>query len=157
MIVLDAIDTIACYAYFVLYCTIIYPKEDKPSVHIYNMFLFILHLWPLMLRFSGFWFLFLSWKKKKKKPRRRSEGFPDWIEQWNPRVFRQVGYGMVASAAAVGMLGGPTAGAILAVPVGLYWWVGLRDLQQESHSLKRNFPVLANVRRESMRRGCILF
>ena len=27
-----------------------------------------------------------------------------------------------------------------------YWWVGLSDLKQESHTLKRNFPVLANIR-----------
>lgn len=27
-----------------------------------------------------------------------------------------------------------------------YWWVGLNDLKQESHTLKRNFPVLANIR-----------
>lgn len=41
----------------------------------------------------------------------------------------------------------------LAVPENLvcvardrYWWVGLSDLKQESHTLKRNFPVLANIR-----------
>lgn len=27
-----------------------------------------------------------------------------------------------------------------------YWWVGLGDMKQEAHTLKRNFPVLANIR-----------
>ncbi|CAN0357480.1 unnamed protein product, partial [Laminaria digitata] len=78
--------------------------------------------------------------------RPRSEGFPDWIEMWSPQTFRKVGYGMAAGAVGLGAFGSPVAGAVAAVPVGLYWWVGLRDLRQESHSLKRNFPVLANVR-----------
>lgn len=60
---------------------------------------------------------------------------------------------MAAGAVAVGALGSPMAGALAAVPVGLYWWVGLRDLEQEAHTLKRNFPVLGNLRWQVM--GCM--
>lgn len=73
-------------------------------------------------------------------------GFPDWIEKWNPTVFRQVGYGLAAGTVAVGALGGPLAGVMMACPVGLYWWAGLRDMRQESQTLRRNFPVLSNIR-----------
>ncbi|CAM9990871.1 unnamed protein product, partial [Hapterophycus canaliculatus] len=75
-----------------------------------------------------------------------SEGVPDWIEKWSPEVFRKVGFGMAAGVVATGALGNPVTGMMAAVPVGLYWWVGLRDMKQEAHTLKRNFPVLANVR-----------
>ncbi len=27
-----------------------------------------------------------------------------------------------------------------------YWFVGLRDMAQKSHTIRRNFPVLGNVR-----------
>lgn len=88
----------------------------------------------------------LSQKQQQPAPRILSEGTPDWIEKWSPEVFRKVGYGMAAGVVAAGALGSPATGAVMAVPVGLYWWIGLRDLKQESHTLKRNFPVLANAR-----------
>lgn len=72
---------------------------------------------------------------------------PDWIEKWNPVVFRKLGYGMAAGTVAMGALGSPMAGAMMAVPVGLYWWTGLQDMKQESQTLRRNFPVLAHARR----------
>ncbi|CAM9566539.1 unnamed protein product, partial [Ectocarpus fasciculatus] len=87
-----------------------------------------------------------SGSKEPSRARLLSEGVPDWIEQWSPEVFRKVGYGMAAGVVATGALGGPLTGLVVAVPVAGYWWVGLRDLKQESSTLKRNFPVLANVR-----------
>lgn len=77
---------------------------------------------------------------------RVEQRFPGWIEKWNPELFRQVGYGLAAGVLAMGTLGSPMMGVITACPVGLYWWIGLRDMNQEQHSLRRNFPVLANVR-----------
>lgn len=77
---------------------------------------------------------------------RGQQRFPDWIEEWNPTIFRRVGYGLAVGAVAVGALGGPLGGVIAACPVGLYWWIGLRDMSQKNQSLRRNFPVLANFR-----------
>ncbi|CAM9544710.1 unnamed protein product [Ectocarpus sp. 12 AP-2014] len=87
-----------------------------------------------------------SESKGPSRARLLSEGTPEWIEQWSPEVFRKVGYGMAAGVVATGALGGPLTGLVVAVPVAGYWWLGLRDLKQESSTLKRNFPVLANIR-----------
>lgn len=57
--------------------------------------------------------------KERPRHRRLSEGVPDWIEQWNPEVFRKVGYGMAAGVVAVGALGSPVTGLAAAVPVGM--------------------------------------
>lgn len=75
---------------------------------------------------------------------------PDWIEKWNSDMFRKVGYGLAAGTVAVGALGSPVAGAIAAVPVGLYWLTGLQDMKQEAQSLRRNFPVLSHARRANI-------
>ncbi|CAB1103239.1 unnamed protein product [Ectocarpus sp. CCAP 1310/34] len=88
----------------------------------------------------------LQESKGPSRARLLSEGTPEWIEQWSPEVFRKVGYGMAAGVVATGALGGPLTGLAAAVPVAGYWWLGLRDLKQESSTLKRNFPVLANIR-----------
>lgn len=75
---------------------------------------------------------------------------PDWIEKWNPNIFRKVGFGLAAGTVALGALGSPVAGAIAALPVGLYWLTGIQDMKQEAQTLRRNFPVLAHVRRASV-------
>ncbi|CAM9438482.1 unnamed protein product [Discosporangium mesarthrocarpum] len=82
---------------------------------------------------------FSRWEKS-------GENFPDWIEKWNPVVFRKTGYGLAVMAVTAGMLGGPWVGLGVAVPVCGYWWLGLKDLAQERHSIRRNFPVLGNMR-----------
>lgn len=42
---------------------------------------------------------------------------------------------------------GPTAeAALVALPVAAWWAVGLSDIRQTRHTIRRNFPVLGNVR-----------
>jgi hypothetical protein len=82
--------------------------------------------------------------------------FPDFIEWWNRDSFRKIGYGLVATTAACAtapmILGGAltVASAIPAAVVGTltagYWYVGLRDIRQKSHAIRRNYPVLGNMR-----------
>jgi hypothetical protein len=78
--------------------------------------------------------------------------FPDFIEGWNRESFKKFGYGMGATTLALGagsiavspaflvpavVVGGLTAG---------YWVVGLNDMKQKSHAVRRNYPVLGNIR-----------
>jgi len=72
--------------------------------------------------------------------------FPDLIELWTPDVFRTVGAGLAAASVATGALVGPLSGLALAAGTALYWKIGLDDMAQTSHSLRRNFPFLGNVR-----------
>jgi hypothetical protein len=78
--------------------------------------------------------------------------FPDFIEGWNRDSFKRVGYGMGATTVALG------AGAMLVSPAlvvpavvlgGLsatYWAIGMNDIKQKSHAVRRNYPVLGNIR-----------
>ena len=50
--------------------------------------------------------------------------------------------GVVAAA----VVGNPFTAAVCAVPVGLYWYVGIKDMTQKKHTVLRNFPVLGHVR-----------
>ena len=72
--------------------------------------------------------------------------FPDLIELWTPDVFRTFGAGLAAASVATGVLVGPLSGLALAAGTALYWKIGLDDMAQTSHSLRRNFPFLGNVR-----------
>lgn len=81
--------------------------------------------------------------------------FPDFIEGWTRETFRKVGYGLNAATIAC-VVGGVAVGAssvlsfLPAVAVGTlslgYWRVGLQDMRQTSHAIRRNFPVLGNLR-----------
>lgn len=59
-------------------------------------------------------------------------------------------YGVGGSVAAVGVLGlqGPltVSGWLPAAVMGYYWYIGLQDMNQTSHALRRNFPVIGNIR-----------
>jgi glutamate synthase domain-containing protein 2 len=78
--------------------------------------------------------------------------FPDFIEFWDRNVFRNVGYGLVAGSTGLG------AAALWhdpgwMIPAGLatiltagYWRIGLQDMKQQSHAVRRNYPVLGNMR-----------
>ena len=85
--------------------------------------------------------------------------FPDFIEGWNRDVFRKVGFGLcgltaTVAAAPVVFLGSAAVAAPMsfapAALVGLvtagYWKIGLQDIKQNSHAIRRNFPVIGNVR-----------
>lgn len=78
--------------------------------------------------------------------------FPDFIEFWNRSAFRKVGYGLgtIAAALGVGSILVPGTSVVPALAMGLftmgYWKVGWHDIQQTNHAIRRNFPVLGNVR-----------
>lgn len=80
-----------------------------------------------------------------------SHNFPDFIEHWNRDLFRKVGYGLgtVSAAAAAGaafysplLFPAVATGTVTAA----YWYVGMRDMKQTSHAIRRNYPVLGNLR-----------
>lgn len=82
-----------------------------------------------------------------------SSGLPDFIEKWNRDWFRKVGYGLtsITTASACNALVIfeeqtvlLTAG--LGALTGAYWMIGKRDIEQRSQTIRRNFPVLGNMR-----------
>lgn len=85
-----------------------------------------------------------------------AHNFPDYIEWWNRENFRLVGYGLM-TATAVSAVGGALSASATAVGAAVpalvlgsltagYWHVGLQDMRQKSHAIRRNYPVLGNVR-----------
>jgi hypothetical protein len=80
--------------------------------------------------------------------------FPDFIEHWNRDNFYKVGYGLGISTAALATTTAMTATLNPWLPLTMatgsltaaYWAIGLNDIKQTSHALRRNFPVLGNVR-----------
>ncbi|KAL7446978.1 hypothetical protein ACHAXM_011055 [Skeletonema potamos] len=75
-----------------------------------------------------------------------SAGLPDWIEHWSRESFRKVGYGLALSIPAVAMAGYPAITLGLATTTAVYWMVGLNDIKQTNQTIRRNFPVLGNMR-----------
>jgi glutamate synthase domain-containing protein 2 len=81
--------------------------------------------------------------------------FPDFIERWTRDTFRKVGYGLNATTLAC-LAGAAAADAtslwnfLPAAAAGIlslgYWRVGLQDMAQKSHAIRRNYPVLGNFR-----------
>jgi hypothetical protein len=80
--------------------------------------------------------------------------FPDFIEWWSRKNFKRVGNGLIAATALCAVGGATTAmtatSMIPTVVVGsvtaCYWYVGLQDIQQTSHAIRRNYPLLGNLR-----------
>lgn len=77
--------------------------------------------------------------------------FPDFIEHWNRDTFRRVGYVLGAStgALAAGSIVVPAVivpTVILGALTTAYWKIGLNDMRQKSHAIRRNYPVLGNMR-----------
>jgi len=82
-----------------------------------------------------------------------SAGLPDFIEDWDRKRFRKMGYGLTALTL-VSFLNTFmifeeqtiffTTG--LGALTGAYWIIGLRDMNQKSQTIRRNFPVLGNAR-----------
>ena len=76
--------------------------------------------------------------------------FPDFIEHWNRDTFRRVGYVLGAStgALAAGSFVAPMAAVptvILGALTTMYWKIGLNDMKQTSHAIRRNYPVWLNM------------
>jgi len=83
-------------------------------------------------------------KENTLKPKHRE--MSDAIENWSRKSFYAVGtFGIGGVLASFGLYGGSFS-VILAVPVGLYWYQGLKDMNQRSSSVLYNFPVLGHFR-----------
>ena len=73
-------------------------------------------------------------------------GFPDFLEHWNEKTFYQFGAGVgLVSLASFG-LGNYELGLAGVGFTSLYLWRGRQDMQQTSHTIRRNFPFLGNIR-----------
>jgi len=78
----------------------------------------------------------------------RNTEFQDMIEQWSPRTFYTVGAAAAAGSAAAGLLYGPYAVTpwLCSGATAWFWKMGLEDMSQENHTIRRNFPVLGRAR-----------
>jgi len=84
---------------------------------------------------------------KKEQRDGTHQNFPDFVEHWGPETFKNVGIGMTISAATLmGIYGICQETLVVDVIVASYLYIGYKDLNQKSHALLRNFPVLGNVR-----------
>ena len=82
--------------------------------------------------------------------------FPDFIEKWNRSSYKLVGSGLIAATALCAVGGVATAStvtvtsmlpsAVLGALTAGYWYIGSNDIKQTSHAIRRNFPVIGNLR-----------
>ena len=84
--------------------------------------------------------------KKSSFVRSVSAGLPDWIEHWSRDSFKKVGYGLALSVPVLAMTDYPACTLGLACGTAVYWAVGLNDIKQTNQTIRRNFPVLGNMR-----------
>ena len=76
-----------------------------------------------------------------------SENFPDFIEHWNPDMFYKAGYAMTFLTAGVNYMAGFCQETIVLNGLVIAYWVrGHADMEQKTHALLRNYPVLGNFR-----------
>jgi glutamate synthase domain-containing protein 2 len=76
-----------------------------------------------------------------------SAGLPDFIEDWDRHVFRKVGYGLTAlTVASFPVLHEAVLTVTLTAITSAYWYIGYKDINQTHQTIRRNFPVLGNVR-----------
>ena len=74
--------------------------------------------------------------------------FPDFIHAWNPQVFKKFGVGFAVGSVALFGYCGPLSlvpYAATALTAG-YWKLGLEDINQKRHTVRRNFPVIGHLR-----------
>ena len=90
------------------------------------------------------------WNKKKVSAF-VGHNFPDFIEGWNRETFKRVGYGMTGFT--VLGLGGTMIDFAFVIPAAVlgcftagYWAIGLADIRQTNHAIRRNYPFLGNFR-----------
>ncbi|KAL9187423.1 hypothetical protein ACHAXT_001526 [Thalassiosira profunda] len=83
---------------------------------------------------------------KESDVRSVSAGLPDWIEHWDRDAFRKVGYCLALGSVASLPAGYPVLSAALTTTTAAYWAIGLNDIRQTNQTIRRNFPVLGNMR-----------
>lgn len=89
---------------------------------------------------------------KQKVSSFKGHNFPDFIEYWSRNTFYKVGYGLGATTGGLALMGAfvdityALPAAIAALSTTTYWKVGKKDIEQTSHAIRRNYPVLGNVR-----------
>jgi len=88
----------------------------------------------------------------------QGHSFPDFVEKWNRQAFRRFGYGLTGATVGSAVL--PLAlgclpfvdfmafspSVVLGLITASYWKVGLADIKQSNHAIRRNYPVLGNIR-----------
>ena len=85
---------------------------------------------------------------KEGPPKGKEQGaYFDFIEHWSRDAFYKIGYGATAGAGALTVgLGVCQETVIFDLLVAGYWALGYHDINQKSHTILRNFPVLGNAR-----------
>lgn len=74
--------------------------------------------------------------------------FPDIVEKWSPESYFLVGgvgtatWTTLTATTSIST----TASIVSALPIVFYWYHGLQDVNQQHHTIKRNFPLLASFR-----------
>jgi len=85
-----------------------------------------------------------NWEKKMGQA---SGGLPEILEHWNRKNFYRFGAGGILATAGAAVAWGPSFTTFaMASAVGGYWVIGLRDINQVNHTIRRNFPVLGHLR-----------
>ena len=73
--------------------------------------------------------------------------FPDLIEFWDRDMFKKTGTVLTMGTLGLNLwLGLCQETVILDVVVAAYWAIGIHDINQKSHTILANFPVLGNIR-----------
>ena len=85
-------------------------------------------------------------KQGSSKIKAQSAGLPEYMEHWNRNVFRYVGYSLAAVSVAAVPSGEYFLATVLSTTTAGYWYIGLRDIKQTGQTIRRNFPVLGNMR-----------
>ena len=88
---------------------------------------------------------FTSWERRVGDTVTR---FPDWIEKWDRQVFYGVAGASSMLTVGVTLLFGVTSPVswLFIIPVSGFCLKGFADIRQKRHTIRRNFPVLGNVR-----------
>mmetsp|Transcript_48913 Transcript_48913/g.78822 ORF Transcript_48913/g.78822 Transcript_48913/m.78822 type:complete len:579 (-) Transcript_48913:173-1909(-) len=72
----------------------------------------------------------------------------DLVERWNHKLFYSVGTAMAAGTTAVAVTSGYFALSpyVAAAATAYFWKMGIEDMSQDRHTIRRNFPVLGRLR-----------
>lgn len=75
-------------------------------------------------------------------------GFPDFIHKYNADVFKQMSMALAAGTACSFVALGPFAATpyVIGIPTAAFIYSGYKDMTQVKHAVRKNFPVLGNVR-----------